>query len=268
MVPKEATQEDGDIDVEVVEADDESLTNCSRRPEHDAWLAKVFKMTSEELLSALTIEKYTQAGYIPSEVLVTLARNNYGAVARVQNSIALALNRRLVIELGRFFSKDINWLGVLHRSSESSVEAVRYVIAHIFGSKAAVSYAEVSFGPYVKMRFLDWFKSQIALKNSAPSVDGMAALSDEEGSGLSLTDQVEDEYTLPPDKALERKQLIQACRAALLKLPEKQRTAVTLVYFQDMTHKQAGDVMGLSESSVQKYVKGAILTLKKGNWHV
>jgi RNA polymerase sigma factor (sigma-70 family) len=268
MVPKEAIDEDGGIDVDVDAGDSGPLCSYTRRPEHDAWLAKVIKLTDDELLTALAIARYTQEGYIPSEVLVTLARNNYGTASRVQSTIALALNKRLVIELGRFFSKEINWLGVLNRSSESSVEAVQYVIEHIFGSTVEVSYAEISFAPYVKMRLLDWFKSQIALKNSAPSVDGMTSPSDEDGGDLSLTDQVEDEYTLTPDKALERKQLIHACRAALLKLPEKQRTAVTLVYLQDMTHKQAGDVMGLSESSVQKYVKGAILALKKGNWHV
>lgn len=268
MVPKEVVKEEVGIDVDTDAEEAECLTNYVRRPEHEKWLAAVFKMTHDQLLSALAIEKYNQPGYIPSEVLVTLARSNFGGVARVQNAIALALNKRLVLELGRFFHTEINWLGVLSRSSESSVEAVAYVIDRIFRSKVEVSFAEVTFGQYVKMRLLDWFKSEIALKNSAPSVDAITSSSDEDGSGLSLTEQVEDDYTLRPDEALEQKQMVRKCRAAILRLPEKQRTAVTLHYFQEMTHKQIGAVMGLSESSVQKYLKGALSALKKGYGHV
>lgn len=212
MVPKEAVEEDGGVDIDIDAENADSLANYVRRPEHEIWLATVFKMTHDELVSALAIEKYNQPGYIPSEILVTLARNNYGGVARVQNAVALTLNKRLVSELGRFFHKEINWLGVLNRSSESRAEAVAYVIDHIFRSKVEVSFAEVAFGPYVKMRLLDWFKSEIAQKNSAPSVDAITAPSDEDGSGLSLTEQVEDEHTLTPEEALERKKMIRMSR--------------------------------------------------------
>lgn len=263
MVPKEAIEEDGDVR----EVDDESLTNYVRRPEHELLLAKVFKMAEQQLLSALAIEKYSEAGYIPTEVLVTLARGNYGGRAQIRNEIALSLNRRLISELGLFFHKEINWLGVLNSTSVSREEAVAYVRLKIFGSKVDVSFAEVAFGPFVKTRLLDWFKSQITLKNTAPSVDAISFEKDEDGSGLSMTDQVEDESTLTPEMAMERKQLVKNCRAALMRLPEKQRTAVTLVYYQDMTHKQASAVMRLTESSVQKHIQKALLNLRKGDWH-
>lgn len=268
MGPREKYEEGEDVDADSEGSDVESLTSYVRRPEHEQWLARVFKMTEVQLLAALAIEKYSQPGYVPSEVLVTLARNNYGGRARVRDEIALTLNKRLVSELGLFFHREINWLGVLNSSNVSREEAVAYVRLKIFGSSVDVSFAEVSFGPFVKMRLLDWFKSQIALKNSAPSVDAMAAESDEDGSTLSLIDQVEDEFALTPEQALEQKQLMSKCRTAILALPERQRTAMTLVYLQNMTHKEAGSVMGLTESSVQKHVQKALLTLQKGDWHV
>ena len=263
MLQKETVKDDCGLDVDVEADDVVSLTNYRRRPEHDKWLASIFKMNEGCILSSLTIEKYNQPGYIPSEVLVSLARGNFGGSVSVRNAISLTLHKRLIIELGRFFHKEINWLGVLGRSSESRVEAVAYVIECIFRSKVSVSYAEVSFGDFVKHRLLDWFKSEVALKNSAPSVDAIAAEHDEDGSGLSLTDQVVDECALTPEETLEKKQYLQQCRGALLFLTEKQRTAVMLVYYQEMTHKEAAAVMELHESSVQKHVKNALVELKR-----
>lgn len=263
MVQKEAVEDDVGPDVDIDADDAASLTSYTRRPEHARLLAAVFQMSKVQLLSALAIEKYSEPGYIPSEVLVSLMRGNFGGSMQVSTEIGLTLHKRLVSELGRFFHKKINCQGVLASSSEARSEAVSFVIERIFRSKVEVSFAEVSFGDFVKHRLLDWFKSQITLKNSAPSVDAIAAKHDEDGSGLSLTDQVVDEYSLNPEETLSRKQLVVQCRAALLTLTEKQRTAVMLVYYQDMTHKEAAGVMKLHESSVQKHLEKAIAALKR-----
>lgn len=263
MIPAAVDEADVDIDAD----DAESLKSYQRQPEHELWLAKVFKMDGDQLLAALAIKKYTQADYIPSEVLVTLARNGYGGSARVRNAIAIALNERLVIGFKGYLNRHLIWFKVVTRSSEAQVEGVAYVRERIFRSRAEVSFAEVRFGKFIGMRLLDWFKSQTALKNKVPSVDGELAPTDEDGNQLSLADQVPDEVGLSPEAALQQKQLFTNCRSAVLALPDKQRTAVLLCFHQNMTHKEAGMVMGLSESSVQKYVAAALKALRIGDWH-
>lgn len=266
MVRKAVVEDDESTDIAAEGV--ETLTNYTRRAEHELWLAKVFKMSQDELIAALAIQKYDHPGYIPSEILVTLARCNYGAVSIVRNEIALTLNARLVLELSRFFRKEMSWFGVLNSSSESKIEAAAYVCERIFQSKVEVCFAEVAFGPFVKTRLLDWLKSQISQKNVAPSIDEFAVAQDEDGSSLSPIDKVVDELALTPEQVLERQQLIRKCRNAVLLLPEKQRTAVTLVYLQEMTQKEASAVMCLSERSIQKYLREALLALKKGYSHV
>ncbi len=257
--------DDADVDIDADDA--ESQKSYQRQPEHELWLAKVFKMDSDQLLAALAIKRYTQAGYFPSEVLVTLARNGYGGSARVRNAIAIALNERLVIGFKGYLNRNLKWFKVVTRSSEAQVEGVAYVRECIFRSLAEVSFAEVRFGMFIGLRLLDWFKSQTALKNKMPSVDGELAPKDEDGNQLSLADQVPDEVGQSPEEALQQKQLFASCRSAVLALPEKQRTAVLLCFHQKMTHKEAGEVMGLGESSVQKYVKAALNALRNGDWH-
>lgn len=251
-----------DIDSDAEDA--ESLTSYTRPPQHEACLAAVFKMTSEDLLAALAIKKYDDAGYIPSEVVVTLARSNYGGSSRVRNAVALTLNERLVTELGWFLNRNLKWHKVMTRSSESKVEAVAYVRERIFRSKVDVSFAEVAFGPFMGTRLLDWCVSETRLKNKVPSVDALVPSEDEDGNSISLVEQVADDVGLTPEESLAQKELFKRCRAAVLQLPEKPRTAVILCVIQDMTHKQAGEVMGLGESSVQKYVKAALEALRKG----
>lgn len=263
MIPAATDEADGEIDAD----DAESLQSYQRQPEHELCLAKVFKMDGDQLLAALAIKKYTQVGYIPSEVLVTLARNSYGGSARVRNAIAIALNERLVLGFKGYLNRNLKWFKVATRSSEAQVEGVAYVRERIFRSRAEVSFAEVRFGMFIGMRLLDWFKSQTALKNKVPSVDGEIAPTDEDGNELSLADQVPDEVGLSPEAALQQKQLFTSCRGAVLALPDKQRTAVLLCFHQSMTHREAGEVMGLSESSVQKHVAAALKTLRIGDWH-
>lgn len=263
MIPPVIDEADVDIDAD----DAESLKSYQRQPEHELCLAEVFKMDGDKLLAALAIKKHTQAGYIPSEVLVTLARNGYGGSSRVRNAIAISLNERLVIGFKGYLNRNLKWFKVVSRSSEAQVEGVAYVRERIFRSQAEVSFAEVRFGMFIGMRLLDWFKSQTALKNKVPSIDGELAPEDEDGNQLSLADQVPDEVGLGPEAALQQQQLFASCRGAVLALPDKQRTAVLLCFHQNMTHKEAGKVMGLSESSVQKYVTAALNALRNGDWH-
>lgn len=258
-------QEGDDVDIDADDAP--SLTSYKRRPNHEACLAEVFKMSSDQLIAALAIKRYDEPGYIPSEVVVTLVRGNFGGCARVKDAVALTLNQRLVDGLGVFLSQHLKMHGVMTRSSESAAEAVAYVRERIFRSKVAVSFPEVAFGPFLGTRFLDWFKSQLALKNRLPSIDALRAAQDDDGNELSLAGQVVDDVGLKPDEKLERKQLILACRAAVLQLSENQRTALIWCEVHDMTHKQAAALMGLSESSVQKYVKSALEALRNGDWH-
>jgi RNA polymerase sigma factor (sigma-70 family) len=266
MAPGPTTLQEGD-DVDIDADDAPTLTSYTRRPQHEACLAEVFKMSNDQLIAALAIKKYDEPGYIPSEVLVTLARGRFGGCARVRNEVALTLNERLVMGLGIFLNQHLSLHGVMTRSSESAAEAVAYVRERIFRSKVDVSFPEVAFGPFLGTRFLDWFKSQLALKNSLPSIDALRPPQDDDGNELSLAGQVADEVGLTPEEKLERKQTILKCRAAVLRLTENQRTALTWCVVHDMTHKQAAALMGLSESSVQKYVKSALEALRNGDWH-
>ena len=244
--------------------DDEESTCYERRPQHELCLAEVFQLDSDELVFRLAINRYDQPGFIPAEVLVTLARSGFGSGHRVRSAIAEALNRSVLRELRFFIKSHPNWYSVTKRSSEAEVEAVADVRSSIFTSKHEVSFSEVSFRIFVDKRLRDWFKAQARWKNSMPSVDCLTA---DDGDGPSLRDQMEDGPQSRPEEQFELKQLVNRCLVAVVRLPAQQRRALTLYVLQDMTYKEAGEQMGLDESSVRYHVKSALKALQQGEWH-
>ena len=243
---------------------DEDLTSYERRPQHEHCLAEVFQLDSDEIIARLAIDKYDQLGFIPAEVLVTLARSGFGSGRRVQSAIAKALNRSLLKELRVFIKSQPKWASVLNRSSETEVEAVADIRSSIFTSKHEVSFAEVSFRVFVDKRLRDWFKAQARRKNSMPSVDSLPTGGED---APSLIDQIEDDPHKRPDELFALKQIVERCLVAVARLPARQRMAITLHVLQDMTLKEAGELMGLDESSVRYHVKLAREALQQGEWH-
>lgn len=262
--PIDEVSEDANLDED---EDAQSLISYERRLQHQQCLAEVFQTDSDELLARLSIDRYDQPGFIPAEVLITLARSGFGSSLRVQSAIAMALNRCVLSELRYFVNKNLKWYSLTTRSGEWEVEAVAELRKAIFSSRVEVSFAEVSFRVFADRRLRDWFKSQARWKNTMPSVDALTEPDDGDGSRLSLTDQVEDDSGSNPEEQLAQKQLFARCRLAVASLPDQQRTALVLYVLQNMTYKQAGEVMKLDESSVRYHVKSALKTLRNGDWH-
>ena len=70
---------------------------------------------------------------------------------------------------------------------------------------------------------------------------------------------------LPPDEALPDQEDATAMAeiwAAVRKLPDQQRDAILLVYAEEMTHAQAGEIMGCKETTVSWHIHEARKTLR------
>lgn len=268
MVAEPADEESDDLHPDG-NGSTKSPTSYQRRPQHQHCLAEVFGMDGDELIRRLAVQKYDQPGFIPAEVLVTLARGRYGGSTRVRNEIALALNRQVLHELAYFLKVNPEWYPVIARDSEQAAEAVSEVQLRIFSSTAEVSFSEVAFRMFVTARLFDWCKSQARHKNGMSSADNVTAIAEEAGQPSRAEDLI-DEGALAPEDFVEREQqkkLFSRCWAAVQALPEKRRTALVLYVFQDMTYKQAGEVMKLEESTVRWHVQSALRALRNGDWH-
>ena len=81
-------------------------------------------------------------------------------------------------------------------------------------------------------------------------------------SDIEIIDTIEDSNTLAPHEQLEEKDVKKELEAALKRLPERERTIMVLYYHENMTLKEIGDAINISESRVSQLHAQAIMKLK------
>lgn len=85
---------------------------------------------------------------------------------------------------------------------------------------------------------------------------------DEEGHPLSLADVIGDDESRSPQNRAMASQLTETLGAAIDALPDKERLAVTLYYYEELNLKEIGAIMGLTESRICQILSQAMTRLK------
>ena len=101
----------------------------------------------------------------------------------------------------------------------------------------------------------DIARSSIAALDELWSVSG-------EGDQISLMDTIEDESGPRPEAALDQTEMREALADAIARLPEREKLVVTLYYYEELTLREIGEVLGVTESRVSQLHTKAILRLK------
>ncbi len=102
--------------------------------------------------------------------------------------------------------------------------------------------------------------SEIA-RSSIAALDELWTVS---GSGdtVALIDTIEDESAPDPQSTLSQTELREAIADAIARLPEREKLVVTLYYYEELTLREIGEVLGVTESRVSQLHTKAILRLK------
>lgn len=79
---------------------------------------------------------------------------------------------------------------------------------------------------------------------------------------MEIIDTIEDSTKLNPQEQLEEKNVKSDLQRALQRLPERERVLMVLYYQENMTMKEIGETMGMSESRVCQLHAQAIMKLK------
>ena len=82
------------------------------------------------------------------------------------------------------------------------------------------------------------------------------------GDQISLIDTIEDTTGPDPEFSLEQTELKEALGEAIARLPEREKLVVTLYYYEELTLREIGEVLGVTESRVSQLHTKAVLRLK------
>jgi RNA polymerase sigma factor for flagellar operon FliA len=82
------------------------------------------------------------------------------------------------------------------------------------------------------------------------------------GDQVSLIDTLEDHGSADPQRNLTEAELREAIAEAIAGLPEREKIVVTLYYYEELTLREIGEVIGVTESRVSQLHMKAILRLR------
>jgi RNA polymerase sigma factor for flagellar operon FliA len=82
------------------------------------------------------------------------------------------------------------------------------------------------------------------------------------GDSIALIDTIEDTTGPNPQSALAETEMKEAIGEAIARLPEREKLVVTLYYYEELTLREIGEVLGVTESRVSQLHTKAILRLK------
>jgi RNA polymerase sigma-70 factor (ECF subfamily) len=106
------------------------------------------------------------------------------------------------------------------------------------------------FFPWLYTICLNVIRNYMQEKNPAPA------------AGYTLPDQTGKQEADNPEALYSQLQEKDMVQAGLLRLPEEQRAAIILRYFQDLTYDDIAQILGLSTSGVKMRVKRGLASLR------
>jgi RNA polymerase sigma factor for flagellar operon FliA len=99
-------------------------------------------------------------------------------------------------------------------------------------------------------------------RTSIAALDELWTSSSHGGDPVALIDTIEDPQAAEPQAAMAHTELREALGEAIARLPEREKLVVTLYYYEELTLREIGEVLGVTESRVSQLHTKAILRLK------
>jgi RNA polymerase sigma factor for flagellar operon FliA len=99
-------------------------------------------------------------------------------------------------------------------------------------------------------------------RSSIAALDELWTISGSGGDQIALIDTIEDTSGPEPQSAFAQTEMREAIAEAIARLPEREKLVITLYYYEDLTLREIGEVLGVTESRVSQLHTKAILRLK------
>jgi RNA polymerase sigma factor for flagellar operon FliA len=168
------------------------------------------------------------------------------AVARIKGSI--------IDEL-----RSLDWVPRSVRAKAREIEAAHVKLERELGRTPT----DDEVAGALEMSMDDFQNSLIQISNSSlVALDELWAVSDASGDQVSLLDTMKDPSAVDPARELGVSELKDRLAHAISRLPEREKLVVALYYYENLTLREIGEVLGVTESRVSQLHTKAVLRLK------
>ena len=109
----------------------------------------------------------------------------------------------------------------------------------------------------------DFQESLTKISNSSVvALDELWTVSDASGDQVSLLDTIQDPNAIDPAQEMDASEMKDKLAEAIARLPEREKLVVALYYYENLTLREIGEVLGVTESRVSQLHTKAVLRLK------
>jgi RNA polymerase sigma factor FliA len=106
-------------------------------------------------------------------------------------------------------------------------------------------------------------ESLVRISNSSVvALDELWTVSDSSGDQVSLLDTIQDPTAPDPAAEMDTTEMKDRLADAIARLPEREKLVVALYYYENLTLREIGEVLGVTESRVSQLHTKAVLRLK------
>jgi RNA polymerase sigma factor FliA len=148
------------------------------------------------------------------------------------------------------------------RSVRSRAREIERAIADLESKLGrAPSDEEIAAKLGVSQEELDESLSEIS-RSSIAALDELWTVQGSSGDQVALIDTIEDTQGPEPQSALDQSEVKEMIADAISRLPEREKLVITLYYYEELTLREIGEVLGVTESRVSQLHTKAILRLK------
>jgi len=109
----------------------------------------------------------------------------------------------------------------------------------------------------------DFQDALLQISNSTiAALDELWTVSDASGDQVSLLDTLQDPGAPDPAAVMDATDLKDRIADAIARLPEREKLVVALYYYENLTLREIGEVLGVTESRVSQLHTKAVLRLR------
>ncbi len=109
----------------------------------------------------------------------------------------------------------------------------------------------------------DFQDALLQISNSSiAALDEMWNVGDSSADQVSLLDTLRDENAPDPSAIVDQGELRDRVADAISRLPEREKLVIALYYYENLTLREIGEVLGVTESRVSQLHTKAVLRLR------
>lgn len=155
--------------------------------------------------------------------------------------------------------RSLDWVPRSVRARAREIEAAQSKLEHEL--QRAPTEAELAAKLNLTEEELQSALLEIA-NSSVYALDELWTVSDSSGDQVSLLDTIADESAADPQEALASTEVKDLLTEAIGGLPEREQLVVALYYYENLTLREIGEVLGVTESRVSQLHTKAVMRLK------